>query len=230
MLKDASYKEKFQLLKSWMPGIAETVKKELKNDHLKKDWLFAKKYFPGKNLNKITADELGAGYQTAIAEEEKGEEIAEFISNAWLLKNSELYDYFEKELRKVNEDFSAIEKLAPAESLKIRQEAVNTFGAYRTYLFSVLNSVAFQESDFNHLQEEAKKEFAHAKENEEEALKLKSEGNIEKNYQLQMARMTDKYEKKISGLQKKYMQDQEALKKQITSLQTALNRQNKACQ
>jgi hypothetical protein len=36
-----------------MPNIAETPKKELKNEHLKKDWLFAKKYFAGKNLTKI---------------------------------------------------------------------------------------------------------------------------------------------------------------------------------
>lgn len=229
MLKDASYKEKFQILKSWMPEIAEAVKKELKNEHLKKDWIFAKKYFPGKNLNKITADELSTGYLAAIAEEEKGEEIAEFISNSWLLKNSELYDYFEKELTKVNKDFSAIEKLESTASSKIREGAVAQFGAYHTYLFSVLNSVAFQEEDFNLLNEDAKKESDNKKEVEEDSLNLKMTEDLDKNYKLQIARLSDKFEKKILGLQKKYTQDTEALKKQIASLQASLNHQKKAC-
>ena len=99
MLKDATYKEKYNALKNWMPAIVDVVKKDLKNEHLKTDFVFAKRYFAGKNLNKLTNEELVAGYASAIQQEEKGEEIAEFITNRWLIKNSELYGFFEEELK-----------------------------------------------------------------------------------------------------------------------------------
>lgn len=226
MLKEASYKEKFQILKKWMPEIVDSVKKDLKSEHLKKDWMFAKKYFPGVNLNKITNAELARGYESAIFEEEKGEDIAEFISNCWLLKNGELYHYFEEELKKINPDFSAIEKLEEKQSAEIAKNAINEFGAHKTYLFSVFNSVAFQEKELNHLKTLAEKEIQEQAHLNEEKAKNESIEEVEKSYELKIARLTDKYEKKISGLQKKYTLDVEAFKKQIAILQTKLSKVN----
>jgi len=222
MLKDVTYKEKFAILKKWMPEIMESVKKDVKNEHLKKDWMFAKKYFPGKNLNKVTNLELVEGYLAALNGEEKAEEIAEFLSNCWLLKNGELYHYFEEELAKVNPNFSEIVQLETKKSEEISDEAIKQFGAYRTYLFSVLNSVAFQEKDFNNLKNLAEKDLNNEKEALVEQAKNQNLEEIEKSYDLKIARLTDKYEKKISGLQKKYMQDVESFKKQIAILNTKL--------
>lgn len=223
MLKEATYKEKFQMLKNWMPMMMEVIKKDLKNDHLRKDWGFAKKYFAGKNLNKITNLELIEGYNQAISQDEKGEEIAEYISNCWLLKNSELYHYFEKKLTEVNPNFSEIELLEKAKSEEIAKEAASEFGANNTYIFSVLNSVAFQEADLNQLKTTAEKETAKECKDLEEKEKNQSMEEIVKSYELKTARSTDKYEKKILGLQKKYFLDTEALKKQIASLQAKLS-------
>jgi hypothetical protein len=224
MLKEASYKEKFVILKKWMPEIIETVKKDLKAEHLKKDWMFAKKYFPGINLNKVTSEELSTGYQAAMDSEEKGEEIAEFISNCWLLKNGELYHYFEEELSKINVNFNEIEVLEPAKSAEISENAIKQFGAYKTYLFSVLNSVAFQEKDLNNLKALSEKDVKETEAHEQEAKGKEGIAEIEKFYNVKIARLTDKFEKKISGLQKKYMQDVEAFKKQIAILQSKLTK------
>jgi hypothetical protein len=224
MLKDATYKEKFVILKNWMPEIIETVKKDLKAEHLKKDWMFAKKYFPGINLNKVTNTELVAGYQSAMDGEEKGEEIAEFISNCWLLKNGELYHYFEEELTKVNPNFNEIKVLEPSKSQEISEKAIKQFGAYKTYLFTVLNSVAFQEKDLNNLKSLSEKDLKETENVEKVLVGKQNIEEVEKFYDVKIARLTDKYEKKISGLQKKYMQDVEAFKKQIAILQAKLTK------
>ncbi len=223
MLKEATYKEKFQILKKWMPEIADSVKKELKNDHLKKDWMFAKKYFAGKNLNKITTSDLADGYVSAIANEEKAEEIGEFISSCWLLKNGEIYHYFEEELKKINPDFSSIEKLDPADSKKIALGAAEEFGAFKTYVFSILNSVAFQDAELKQLESFAEKDLLGNKVKEEAEEKHQSIEGATKAFDLKLARLTDKYEKKILGLQKKYTEDVGAYKKQIAILQAKLN-------
>lgn len=96
MYKNATYKEKFADLQEWIPLLVEAVKKDLRNEHLKKDLNFVKKFLSSKNVHKVTIEELAEAYQKAIQEEEQGEELAEFITSRWLLKNSELYEFFEK--------------------------------------------------------------------------------------------------------------------------------------
>lgn len=219
MLKDASYKEKYSVLKNWMPVIIDAVKKDLKNDHLKNDFVFIKRYFSGKNLAKLTSEELVEGYATAIQQEEKGEDIAEFITNRWLIKNSELYGFFESELKKINPDFSAIKIIEKNHSQSIVNDAVKQFGAPRTYLFSVLNSVAFSDEDFKELGSQAEEEAKKSAKEETQKAELQNIEQIKRACEEQIARIEDKYEKKLQGLQKKYIQDVEGLKKQISALQ-----------
>ncbi len=223
MLKNATYKEKFVLLKPWLATIIESVKKDLKSEHLKQDWQFCKTYLPGKSVQKLTTDELVDAYTVAI-EGENGEALAEFISNRWLLKNSDLYGYFEQKLSEINPNFSDIEELDAQLSRNMLAHAVQEFGAPRTYLFSVINSVVFPEQVYRELdkqaQETVEKEEVETKAREEQ-LTL---DNLKQSYEQQIARLTDKYEKKLIGLQKKYVQDTETLKKQVASLQRKLTR------
>lgn len=223
MLKDATYKEKYRALKNWMPAIVDVVKKDLKNEHLKADFVFAKRYFAGKNLNKLTNEELVEGYSSAIQQEEKGEEIAEFITNRWLIKNSELYGFFEEELSKINPDFSAIKEIEKSRSQEIVDGAVKQFGAPRTFLFSVLNSVAFSDDAFKKLGQQAEQEAKKAEQDAVQQADLKNIEQIKRACEEQIARITDKFEKKLEGLQKKYLQDTEGLKKQISALQRKLS-------
>lgn len=223
MLKDATYKDKFALLSTWMPSIIDVVKRDLKNDHLRHDAPFVRSYFTGKVLNKLALDELVEAYQHAIAEGERGEELGEFIANRWLLKNAELYHYFEQELTKINPDFSDLELLDAAVATGLMEQALTQFSAPQTYVFCVLNSVVFPQEVFKKLEERAKKHV----EQEETAAAVRCESESKealiRNHEQQVARLTDKYEKKLLGMQKKYTADVEALKKQIAALQRKLN-------
>ena len=54
MYKNATYREKFADLKEWIPFLVEAIKKDLRNEHLKKDIFFVKKFLSSKNIHKIT--------------------------------------------------------------------------------------------------------------------------------------------------------------------------------
>ncbi len=223
MLKDSTYKEKFAMLKEWLPSLIETVKKDLKNDHLRQDTPFCKKYFAGKNFNKLTTEDLVQAYAQAMEESEKAEELAEFISNRWVLKNSELYDFFEQQLSRINPNFTEIKEIDAASAQALVNDAVKTYGAPRTYLFSVLNSVVFPEKVFHELGQRAKDEAIKEEGEMRRSAENTSLENVKQHYEQHIARLTDKYEKKLAGLQKKYTIDIDSLKKQIAHLQRKIN-------
>jgi len=225
MLKDTTYKQKFAMLKFWMPTIVESIKKDLKNDHLRQDIVFFKKYFPSKNVAKLTSSELAEGYSRAMAEEENAEPLGEFLANRWLLKNTEIYNFFEVNLSKINPNFHEIKEIDAQKSKEIINDAIGQFGEPNTYMFSVLNAVVFPQEIYQELDHKAKeslkKEQMAAKSKEEQ----QSVEKVMKNYELQISRLTDKYEKKLIGFERKYHQDIEMLKKQINNLQKQLNDQ-----
>ncbi len=222
MYKDATYKKKFADLNEWIPLIIETIKKDLKNEHLKKDLYFVKKFLGSKNIQKVTTEELAEAYAKAIQEEEKGEDIAEFIVSRWLMKNSELYTLFENGLSKITTDFTALEDLPLEQATILADASTNQFGAVPTYLFAVLNSVVFPKETFDHLHHQAKashQQIVNEMITEQEKMNVES---ISKAYEREMARLTDKYEKKLAGMQKKYQLDVDHLKKQVAILQRKL--------
>jgi len=219
MYKNATYKEKFIDVKQWAPVIIESIKKEIKNDHLKKDLYFVKKYLPNKNIQKVSVDEMTGAYMSALESEENAEGIAEFLISSWLMKNPELYALFENHLTQITTDFSELEELTPEQSKDLTGPAVEQFGYFNTYLFSVFNSVVLPKETFEFLKKHAEKSHQEAVEQksvEVEQLNLES---LVKKHESEVARLVDKHEKKILGLQKKYQIDQEALKKQVATLQ-----------
>lgn len=222
MKKEATYKDKMVFLNDWLESIIETVKKDLKNDHLKQDYKFSKQYLSGKNVNKIDSAELAGAYREAIQSHDKGEEIAEFIANRWILKKSELYYFFETELSKVNPNFTEIQELDDAKGKALLDHAVDQFGALDVYIFSYLNSVAFSPSLFQTLKKRA--ETDEKRNQEESRVRAEQEGidALKRNHELEISRLTDKFEKKLLGLQRKYNQDVEALKRQLANLQKKL--------
>lgn len=223
MLKDATYQEKCFMLKSWMPQILESIKKDLKNEHLKKDFKFMKKYFSGKNVNRLTHQDMVHAYTLAIEQDENAEQIAEFLTNHWLLKNSDLYNYFETALSKISPEFTEMTEIGNDQSKEILEGSIHHFGAPRTYIFSVMNSVVFPKEIYESLDQLAQ-ESQKKIEQEEEAsnLQIKQESLVQ-HYEELMARQKDKYEKKLLGMEKKYFTDIEALRKQIVALQKRLN-------
>jgi hypothetical protein len=220
MLKETTYKEKILLLKPWLSPLLEDIKKDIKNEHLKKDWQFCKRYLRGKSINKLTIGELVEAYSTALENSEKAEALAEFISNRWLLNNGHLYHYFEEKLTEINPNFSEIEILETEKAREIIQGAVEKDGSIKTYIFSVINAVVFPSEIFDELRSQAQQQKEDSNESQEKIEDEKASiESIKVFYEQQIARLTDKYEKKLTGLQKKYTQDTESLKKQISNLQ-----------
>jgi polyhydroxyalkanoate synthesis regulator phasin len=219
MYKEATYKQKFADLKEWIPLLIDSVKKDLRNEHLKKDIYFVKRFLSSKNIHKVTTEELVEAYEKAIQEEEKGEELAEFITSRWLINNSELYNFFEEQLSKINPDFASIEVMSAPQAQALIKASVDQFGAPQTYLFSVLNSVVFPKESFQSLRAQAVKDHEENEKETKQALEHLSGEQMRKEFEREIARLTDKYEKKLSGLQKKYVNDIDALKKQVAQLQ-----------
>ncbi|MCE2983483.1 MAG: hypothetical protein LW832_07950 [Parachlamydia sp.] len=223
MYKDATYKEKFTLLNDWLGIIVDSIKKDLKNEHLKKDFNFAKRFLNSKNINKITNEELTEAYQRAIAEEERGEELAEFMTARWLLKNTEIYDFFETQLSLINPDFSDLEQLTIEQATPLMESSVQHFGAPQTYIFSVLNSVVFPKEVYQRLAGQAKDQNLQHQEEAQRKEEKQTFESLKQSHERDVARLTDKYEKKLSGLQKKYQTDTDTLKKQVSQLQRKLH-------
>ena len=222
MYKNATYKEKFADLQEWLPLLIEAVKKDLRNEHLKKDVYFIKKFLSSKNIHKVTTEELTHAYQQAIQEEERGEELAEFITSRWLLKNSDLYEFFEQQLTQIDPDFTNLEEIAPEQAQALIDASIREFGAPHTYLFSVLNSVVFPKESFEKLKIQAKEYHAKQEEEIQKSIDHMNVENMRKHFERDIARLTDKCEKKLAGLQKKYVVDVDNLKKQVAQLQRKL--------
>jgi len=210
-------------LTPWMHNILDPIKKEVKNEHLRQDWPFFNQHFAGKQLNKLSIEEMAPAYAHAVCHAENGEELGEFLCNRWLLKHSDLYHHFEQELGRITDNFQELEILDRELSVKMMEKAIQEFGAPNTFLFCVLNSVVFPEEVFKLLREKAEKEAAEEQVEQEVKQEQFSMEQMESNHKLQLARLTDKYEKKLNGLQKKYLQDVSTLKKQLAALQRKLH-------
>lgn len=219
MYKDTTYKEKFTILKNWLPQILNEVRKDLRKDHWQQDPQFVKTYLGNKPQQKITQEDMVVGYGRALEKEEGAEIIAEFISSRWLFKHSDIYHYFENELRKVTQDFTQLTELDAAVAEPLAKKSSDLFGAANTYLFCVMNSVVFPEKVFNSLRSSAEKETRDHKDQAEKEQVLNSQEEIKRHYETQLARLTDRCEKKLAGMERKYFVDTEALKKQIRNLQ-----------
>lgn len=223
MLQDSTYQQKFAMLKLWMPTIAGTVKKDLKNEHLRQVGSFARRYFPSKNIAKLTVEELAEGYGNAIQNDESGEAIGEWLAQRWLLKKSDLYLFFETKLSEINPQFDEIKEIEMAKAQEIISDAIQNFGAQDTYLFSVINAVVFPPKALKELAKEAEKNAETKLADKHTTSEEKSITKLMANYEQQIARLTDKYEKKLQGFERKYLCDTESLKKQISLLQKRLN-------
>lgn len=219
-MKETTYQQKFQTLETWMPSLIHAIKKDLRQEHLKNDVAFVRQHFQTKNPAKITAEEMIEVYPKLVVE--GNEALGEFMATRWLIKQGDLYQYFEGELSKINPNFAELKSIDQPVAQKMMQSAVSQFGATNTYLFSLLNSVVFPDSVYQELDLLARQETADNAEKSASDAKLQAAAKEQLDLTQTLARLTDKYEKKLQGLEKKYLQDTEALRRQVASLQRQL--------
>lgn len=221
MLKETGYQEKFELLRPWLADIIDVVKKDLRNEHLKIDKEFCRRYFLGKNFIHVPLQEMADAYYRDIHDGNVG--LGEFIASRWLLKNTDVYGFFEKVLKTVSDDFDELEELPEEIAAPLLKGAVSEFGATRTYLFSVLNSVVFPEAVYDGLRKLALEETEKMRQEAETVQVAESLEAMQKRHSREMSAMSDRYEKKLNGLQRKYLRDMEIMKKQVSRLQKKLS-------
>ena len=152
-----NYTEKLTVLQPCFPSIVETIKKDLKIEHLGADRRFLKRYFSGKKRHKLEVDQLIPAYTTEIAEV-GNEDLAEFICYRWLIKNRDVYEFFAERLASINTDFDKIERIEDKSAKDWIEGAIDSFGVERTYIFSVLNSIVFSDKIFKTLRKRVEKE------------------------------------------------------------------------
>lgn len=215
------HQEKFELLKPWLNSIIETVKKDLKNEHLKIDKDFCRRNFLGKHFNHVSISELAEAYHRDIVQGNEG--LGEFIASRWLLKNTDIYGYFEEKLKTISEDFDELDALPDDLSNRLLKGALEEYGPTKTYLFSILNSVVFTKEIYADLRQKAIEDSERMQKKAEAIRITESLEAMQKRHEREMAAMSNRYEKKLSGLQKKYVHDIEILKKQVLQLQKKLS-------
>jgi hypothetical protein len=203
----------FQALQNWTLEILDTIKKDIRTDHLHTDPVFYRTYFGNRPQNRLTADEIFAAYEKELL---KGnDDLAEWVVNRWVFKHGDLYKHFADRLSEVNPNFDEIKQLSEEESSRILDGAAESHGAIPTFIFSLLNGVVFPQTVLDRLRKAAEVEKVAR---EKKAVRDAEQESLEKilaAHQREVARLQDK----INGVQKKYEKDTEALKKQIKALQ-----------
>ena len=99
MLKESTGQQRFEMIQEFLPFIIQIIRKDLRQDHLKRDKDFLKTYFGGKNPNKLSVDDLVTGYTPLL--KEGNDELWEFFSDRWLRKHTEMYYFFEEKLKEL---------------------------------------------------------------------------------------------------------------------------------
>ena len=127
MIKEDSYKIKFDKLQPWINDIFQAVKKDLRNEHLLKTPSFVQKHFSKKAVDKLTVQEFAGAYQKEIADGD--EDLGGRVVARWVLKNAELYQFFASELSKINPKFDEIESISNETSAFLLNASIRQFGA-----------------------------------------------------------------------------------------------------
>lgn len=220
MLKNATYVQKFALLANWLPQIIESVKKDLKQEHLRRNPAFLRQYFDEKNLNKIGTEAMSRAYGAAL--QAGDESVGEYIAARWLLRHSDIYSFFETHLQDIAPNFTELEVLTPEASKMLMERSIAEFGAIPSYLFTILNSVVFDPATLQQLSQNAENELMQKTTEQTEQAEAATGEAIVRALQLELSRSRDKYEKRIAGLERKYLQDTETLKREVARLQRKL--------
>ena len=204
---------KFQPLLPWMGEILGAIKKDIKSDYLAGDPAFCRKHFGNLPLSRITSEEITSAFSKELLGGD--EEMADWVTNRWVFRHGDIYQYFADRLHEVNPDFDQIKELTSAQSVSVLLGAKETFGAKEIYFFTILNGVVFPKVVLAQLHREAEEETKRIEAEVKFAAEEKEKSKIIERLERELAQLTKKYEQSLSGVQKKYDADVAALKKQI---------------
>ena len=221
MIKDLSLKSKIEFLGPVLGRVLQDIRRDIKQEHLKKDRAFVQKYFGKNHVDKVSAEEIEKAYFTEIVSV-GNEELASWVVSKWILKHAELYEYFVTELSKINPRFEEIELLDMDVAKSIAARSVDQFSVIDTYIFSVMNSVAFADEIFHHFKQEVEQLQSNQAKGIEQSEELSLQELMRRHNQ-ELGKLSDRYEKRLQAVSKRYVQDIEGLKKQLAAVQKRLS-------
>lgn len=212
---------KFLVIQPWLPETLESIKREIRIEHLAKNPSFCRAHFGNRPLNRISGEELIQAYEKKLLSGD--EELSQWVVNRWVFKNGDIYAHFAQRLEAIDSNYDSLDVLSPSQSEEVLKGALERFGAVSTYLFSVLNEVVFPPSVFEKLRCLAEGETSRRSLVNQGEKKSPSVEELKASHEQAIAKMQEKWEGKIAGILKKYTQDVEALKAQVRSLQKKLD-------
>ncbi len=152
-MKAKTYQEKFSLLSPWFESLVASIRKDLKEEPLKKDRMIYAQLFGNKLLKNLSSKEMWAAYANALSQGH--ESLGEYLAARWILRHRNIYDFFEARLRTISQNFDELGELESSFAKSLIEDAATAFGAIDTYCFSVLNDVTFSSKDFEELRKKA---------------------------------------------------------------------------
>lgn len=149
MKVEESFQDKIRRLQPWFPLLIEDIKKDVKTELIRQHPKIFQRHFSKMHFAKCSPKELAPPLLQEVLSGD--ESLGEWLASRWVVKNSDIYNFFAQRLMQITPDFDKIELLDEGIGEPLMREAVQRFGAERTYLFSVLNSVAFSSTVFERL-------------------------------------------------------------------------------
>lgn len=211
---------RFSLLTPWFFDIMNAVKRDCKNEHLRLNPAFVREHFSGMPVHRITIDEMRAVYLRLILA--GNDQLAEFISNRWLFRNMELYNFFEQALSEVSPEFEKISELTEEQAEKLIRESTEKFGCESVFCFVALNDVVIPQDVFNRLQRESVESLAKRQKAAED-----QGGSPEERLRQEVERLKDRQEKKIQEMTKRHQQELQRLNAEMAKLKEAVSQLKK---
>ena len=217
MMINSDYKNKFEILAPFVEELCLGIKKEIKQEFVKKKGLQAE-------FNPLDISDISKFFYKKVAEE-GDEKTGEWLSSSWIYKNGEIFQLFHEQLSLVDEHYERLESLSPEVERQIKDLSTSKFGFVRVYLFSVLNSVVFSAKLFEELKAGALKELAMGKNSSLESKDNISIEELKKSFEMERLKLEEKYEKRLQGVIKKTQLEVEGYRKQIGQLQKRLEKE-----
>ena len=217
MMINSDYKNKFEILAPFVEELCLGIKKEIKQEFVKKKGLQAE-------FNPLDISDISNFFYKKVAEE-GDEKTGEWLSSSWIYKNGEIFQLFHEQLSLVDAHYERLESLSSEVEQRIKDLSIGEFGFVRVYLFSVLNSVVFSAKLFEELKAGALKELAMGKDPSLESKDNISMEDLKKSFEMERLKLEEKYEKRLQGVIKKTQLEVEGYRKQIGQLQKRLEKE-----
>lgn len=217
MIIESTFKNKFISLGLFSKEVIRDLKKEITKELSKKNSIVQKK-LSGVSIGDGKDEVVDLFFNLVV---EKGdEELGEWLASSWVLKNSPIFKSFHKKISLISADYEKLTGFPTEKEEDLRESSIEEFGAIKTFIFSVLNSVVFSKKSMEDIRIRAEEEASDRKE-----ISLSSNCSVEEAreiFEKEKKKILEKQEHKLLAVIKRHQVEVEGYRKQIGQLQKKL--------